>query len=331
MQKTALFLILILSGVTRLSAQNRAQPVDGFAAEVDGKIITVGDVIERVRPALSQLNREYQGAALVEKQAELFDDGLEKLIEQRLMIAFFNKVEAQLPASAVRERKDAIMRERFDNSEEVLMQALRKVGKTIQEWEDELRDQMISQSMVQQFVRAKINVSPREIREAYEAQKSELQQDTELKLRSIAFRPAPKGEEQERLSKIQDTMRALAEGRDFAETAMEFSEGPKAEQGGDEGWINLDRLQEELKIALQDVEPGEITRVIETPVQTYIFKVEDRRGGETQTLAEAQPLLQREIEEVKYKEIYENWMQGLYDQFQVRMFNPDISAVTGDL
>ncbi|MDF3129799.1 peptidyl-prolyl cis-trans isomerase [Kiritimatiellaeota bacterium B1221] len=331
MQKYALFLILLLSSLTRLPAQHRAQPVDGFAAEVDGKIITVGDVIERVRPALAQLSREYKGAALAEKQSELFDDGLEKLVEQNLMIAQFNKMEAQLPASAVRERKDSIMRERFDNSEDTLMRALRKVGKTTQEWEDELREQMISQSMVQQFVRAKIHVSPREIREAYEEKKAELQQDTELKLRSISFRPAPKGGEQERLAKIQNTMRALAEGRDFAETAIEFSEGPKAEQGGDEGWINIDRLPEELKRALEDTEPGEITRLIETPVQTYIFKVEDRRGGETQTLAEAQPLLQREIEEEKYKEIYEVWMQGLYDQFQVRMFNPDISAVTGDL
>lgn len=305
--------------------------MDGFAAEVDGKIVTVGDVIERVRPALLQLRRSAPGPDFASKQAEIFEEGLEKLIEQRLMIAYFESIEAQLPPTTLRERRDMILRERFGNSEEELRKVLRAVGKTEAEWEEELREQIIVQSMVQQFVRAKIHVSPREIREAYEAKKSELLNDVELKLRSIAFRPAVSGQEQERLRKIQEVMARLAEGADFAETAIEFSEGPKASQGGDEGWVNLSRLPADLREALAEAEPGTVTPLIDTPVQSYIFKIEDRRGGEIKSIAEAQSELKRELEVAKYDEIYSNWMEGLYKQFQVRRFHPDISAVTGDL
>lgn len=331
MHKTLFPALLMLSLSLHTAAQNRAQPVDGFAAEVNGKIITVGDVLERIRPMLARLNQQYQGAERVQKQTELFNDGLEKLIEQRLMIAQFEKQEGQIPQSAVRERREQIIRERFGDNEENLMGALRQVGKTMQEWEDELRDQMIAQSMVQQFVRAKIHVSPREIREVYEEKKVELQQDTELKLRSIGFRPPSAGEEQEWNEKVQTVMGRLAEAADFAEVAREFSEGPKAASGGDEGWVNLSRMPVEIREALIDAQPGETSALVKTLSMSYIFRVEDRRGGETQTLAEAQAALQREIEQEKYQQVYDDWMQGLYNQFQVRRFNPDISAVTGDL
>lgn len=326
-----LFLCLLISATSVLRAQPRATPVDGFAAEVDGKIITVGDVVERVRPVLMQLVKQHSGSELLEKQTEIFDDGLDKLIEQALMVAQFNQLGAQLPASSVRERKETIQRERFGNSRDQLISALRQVGKTEQSWEEEIREQLITQSMVQQFVRAKIHVSPREIRQAYEEQKSELQNDIELKLRSIAFKPATAANEQERLEKIQTVMKQLSDGVAFENVARSFSEGPKADTGGDEGWVNLSALPTELKTALEDRQPGELTPLIETPFQSYIFKVENRRGGETLSLAEAQPAIERELEAQKYQETYEAWISGLYDQFQVRRFKPDISAVTGDL
>jgi len=332
MQKNLLCLFILISCVLRISAQSSTQPVDGFAAEVDGKIITVGDVLDRIRPALVRLAQNERGQPdFLEKQTELFDKGLDQLIEQQLMVSFFDKMEADLPPGALRERKDTILRERFNNSEDELMVVLRKVGKTEADWEEELREQMITQSMIQQFVRAKINVSPREIRELYEERKSELQRDIELKLRSIAFRPAASGQEQERLEKIQEVMQMLAKGTDFSEVAVAFSEGPKAAQGGDEGWVNLSSLPENLQSALQDAEVGTVTPLIETPVQSYIFMIEDRKGGETQSIEEAQAALKREIEMEQYTRIYENWMQGLYSQFQVRKFHPDISAVTGEL
>ncbi|WFB36580.1 peptidyl-prolyl cis-trans isomerase [Kiritimatiellota bacterium B12222] len=330
MRTLLLFSFIFMTSLLPLHAQNRAQPVDGFAAEVDGVIITVGDVIEQIRPQLMQLRKESKGAAFVQKQAELFNDGLEKQIEQKLMLAQFNKVGAELPAGMVRERKDLVIRERFDGSQQAFIEALRQVGKTEKDWEDEMMEQMITQSMVQQFVRGQINVSPREIRERYEMKKYELQQDTELKLYAIAFRPALVGGEQERLEKIQNVMKLLAEGADFSETALRYSEGPSASKGGDEGWVNLSSLPDVLKLPLLEAEVGDITPLIETPVQSYIFKVEDRRGGETQTVEQAQALLTKEIEQEKYREIYDSWMEGLRDQFQVRRFNPDLSAVTGD-
>jgi len=326
-----LHILLISLGLASiLGAAPRGQPVDGFAAEVAGHVITVGDVIEAIGPALRQLPRTYEGRELAEKQAELFNRGLERLIEQKLMVAHFEKMEAELPAGAVRERTETILRERFDNDRSKLLATLRRVGKSEQEWEDEIREQIIEQSMVQQFVQRQIHVSPREIREAYEARKDDLLREVELKLRAIAFRPAPEDEAASRAERIAEVQKRLKAGESFAELAREISDGPKADEGGAQGWIALSSLPDALRDPLSDARPGDITPLIDTPVQSYIFKIQDRRGGDVAPLAEVQPRLEADIRAEKHDRIYENWILGLRKEFPVQRFNPDISAVTGE-
>lgn len=325
------FLCLVWMPV-HLFAQSQVQPVDGYAAVVDDKIITVGDVVERIRPALQQLRRQSaRDREFIEKQAELFNKGLETLIEQKLMVAQFEKLKAELPAAAVRERTDTILRERFDNDRDQLLQTLRMAGKTEKQWENEIREQLITQSMTQQFVTSKLHISPREIREAYETHKQDLRTDVELKLRSIAFRPAAADGEEARQRKIQEVMKKLAEGGEFADVAAAYSEGPKASRGGDEGWVNVSKLPEALQEALLEVEAGVVTSLIDTPTQSFIFKVEDRRGGGTPQLTDVQSDLERRIRNEKFGELYEFWIEGLRSDFQVQRFNPDISAVSGDI
>ena len=309
----------------------RAQPIDGFAAEVDGTIITVGDVISDIRGELAGLSRRYQGAALQEAQAELFGEALEKRIEDQLQIAKFNKLGAQLPPGIVRERAEMVKRDRFGGDRAAFQSALASAGTTEQEWEEELRKGLIVQSMVQQQVRGTIHLAPREVRAAYEARREDFQEPVEMELRAIAFRPASEEEAEALAKRIAEVQNRLAGGADFADVAKEFSEGPKAFQGGYQGWVKVDGLPEPMPEALRALEAGQVSELVETAVLSYFFKVMDRRGGELMSLTEAQPMLERELREKKFEAAYEVYINGLKEEFQIQRFNPDISAVTGEL
>jgi parvulin-like peptidyl-prolyl isomerase len=93
----------------------------------------------------------------------------------------------------------------------------------------------------------------------------------------------------------------------------------------------VDALPAPLPEALQHLQPGDQTGLVQTPFLSYIFKVAGRRGGEVVSLAKAQPEIEAELREQKFEMRYEVWMQGLRDEFQVVRYNPDISAVTGEL
>lgn len=327
-----LYLFIVLSSFifAQGPATGRAQPIDGFAAEVDGRIITVGDVVERIRPALMALRDRTASENMLEEQTRLFQEGLEQEIRDQLLLAKFRKLEAELPPNVVNERADLVMRQRFNDDRSVFQQALAAAGKTEQEWREQLKEQLIIQSMEQQFVRSGLHIAPREIRAAYKERASDFIEPVELEIRAIAFRPVAEDKEEERAEKIERVLKRVEEGEDFDALAREVSEGPKAEQGGYQGWMKIDTLPSPLPEVLQDLQPGDRTGLVDTPFQSYIFKVLDRRGGTTMSLAEAQPQLESELREQKYEEAMEAWIEGLKNEFQIQRFNPDISAVTGD-
>ncbi|MCC5850919.1 MAG: SurA N-terminal domain-containing protein [Verrucomicrobia bacterium] len=301
--------------------------IDGYAAMVDGHIITAGDVLETTQSARQQLRRRYQGRELAEAQARMFDEGLQRLIENRLILSAFKAVEGKLPEGAVRERADTILRERFNNDRGELLRTLRQVGKSEREWENELREQIIVQQMTGQFVNRRIHITPRMIRERYEEKADEFISPVEMHLRAIALRPVAEDKLPERIAFLASLREELLEGRDFAETASEISQGSHANRGGDQGWVRISTLPEALREALSPLEPGDISEPVITGTQHFLFKVLARRGGEPQPISAVQASLERELRDEEFNRLYAEWIEDLKKKFSVIRFSANQEAI----
>lgn len=251
--------------------------VDGFAATVNGRIITAGDVLEATQPARREVLQRYTGAEREEALLRVHNQGLERLIEHRLILEAFADMDGRLPDGAVRERMDSILRDRFDNNRANLLATLRRAGKSEREWESELRDQVIVQQMTQQFVTRRINITPRMLRERFEKRREEFLTPVELHLLAIALRPVPATELEDRVAFLQSVRGEILEGADFRETARRVSQGSNAAGGGDQGWVNPSTLPPALQEALSTLAPGEISEPVITPTQHFLFKVVEQR------------------------------------------------------
>lgn len=64
-----------------------------------------------------------------------------------------------------------------------------------------------------------------------------------------------------------------AEGADFTTLAIKYSEGPSARKGGDLGIFSADRMVEEFSDAAFALEPGAISKPVETKFGFHIIKV----------------------------------------------------------
>jgi parvulin-like peptidyl-prolyl isomerase len=122
----------------------------------------------------------------------------------------------------------------------------------------------------------------------------------------------------------------LQKGAKFSDVAIENSEGPKAHAGGDQGWKRQDTLPPQIRAVVEQAKVGEITDLVELPTQAYIFYIENRRGGERQSLAQAQAGIENELRSQKFEKLYNEWTQGLRKEFPVFRYDPDLSAVTGE-
>lgn len=75
--------------------------------------------------------------------------------------------------------------------------------------------------------------------------------------------------------RILQAKRELEDGRTFADTAIKYSEGSTASEGGLMGWFASNELQDEIGKKIFAMEKGAYTDVIETPLGLHIARVND--------------------------------------------------------
>ena len=96
----------------------------------------------------------------------------------------------------------------------------------------------------------------------------------------------------------EDVRALLLEGADFAELAAERSgEAEYAAQGGDLGWLPLESLSDIARAALEGVEPGSISEVVETELFFDVYLVVEREEARPLDAAQIEALVTRRWDE----------------------------------
>lgn len=78
-------------------------------------------------------------------------------------------------------------------------------------------------------------------------------------------------------SKVKDVHRRLVEGLEFTSAAISYSEGQEALQGGLIGWRDLNSVPAFFADAVRDLQPGDFTEPVRSPMGFHIIKVNDYR------------------------------------------------------
>ena len=77
--------------------------------------------------------------------------------------------------------------------------------------------------------------------------------------------------------KIKKAEAELEDGKGFSETARKYSEGESASQGGELGWFCFDQMLPEVAVSVFDLDKGERSEIIQSPIGYHIVKVEDKK------------------------------------------------------
>ncbi|PID52423.1 MAG: hypothetical protein CR972_01920 [Candidatus Moraniibacteriota bacterium] len=76
-------------------------------------------------------------------------------------------------------------------------------------------------------------------------------------------------------TKVEKVQKELNDGRVFADVAMKYSEGQTAVDGGVMGWFREEQLQDEIGKNISQMNIGDISDVLETPLGLHIVRVND--------------------------------------------------------
>ena len=150
-----------------------------------------------------------------------------------------------------------------------------------------------------------VQLTDKEVEDYYNANRAtKFTTPKQAKVRYVMVRLDPGADAKQKEAAQIRANRIVAEargGKSFAELAKKESQDPSAEKGGEIGWLNQGQLPEALDKQIFALAKGEISEPIETPVGFHIVKVEDIKEEKTLSLAEAKPVITRELKLEKGK------------------------------
>jgi parvulin-like peptidyl-prolyl isomerase len=303
-------------------ARDEPVPVDGYAAIVDDKVITVSDVLKAMEPVERQLRETYFDDTLSGKIENAYKNTLDSLIERELILnSFASQKQYALPDSVVDSRIDEIVRNKFNNSRAELRKVLDQEGLTFEEWRKNYKNSLIVALLREKEVDSKVTISPQAVREAYEKAGEKYRVPEQIEVRAIVINCEGTDEEKAlKLKQAEDIRKRLVSGESFKDLAKQTSEDPKADSGGYWGWIDPDTRRTEIATALKSLSAGDISAIVPAGNELYIFKVEGRKNASFMLFESVQETIRKELYKKEARRLYDAWIERLKRNVYIKKF-----------
>ncbi len=269
-------------------AEPTGEIVDRVAATVEGDVVTLSDLVERIGPEWSRIEAMPGGPGRDRERRDLlrraFDVVVaEKLLSQQAKALQLEVSDAQVDAAIA----DIKTRNRLDDA--AFAQALEDQGLDLPSFRTQVRRELETYSVLNQKVRGRVRISDADVRNYYQTHPQEFGGEEEVRVRHI-FLPlregAPKADEEKARAIGERALGRLAQGEDFAKVARDVSKGPSAGDGGELGWLRRGTIQEILEDAAFALKPGEVSGLVRAGPGLHLLKVEERRVGGGKSLEE---------------------------------------------
>jgi len=300
-----------------------ARFANGIAAIVEDKIITAQDVRREIAPYLQQIEQDAQGN--YQQFRKLLDEAEDAIIQQltdsHLIVKEFYADKGQFPSSYIRNEVNERIIKQFNGERSQFLAYLKSIGKTPEEYDTLIRDEMIVGFMEGKSRKSETFVSPVKIEEFYEENKKSFFQEEAIHLRLIKL--AQITDESNGLLKqtAEQIVDELNNGADFAELAKKHSQDSKRSRGGDWGWIERKSLIPELSDIAFALEKGKHSNAISVKSGFFILYAEDHRKAGHMPIEDVREDIEDILASKMAREAQDRWLERLRRDGYVRRFN----------
>lgn len=302
-------LAMAASCIAALAAPAEEKLIDGIAAQVDGRIVLVSDVLRSVRP---QERAMREAGAPPQAIAQLRADGLERLIEAKLIEGLVERTELYASDEEI-DRTIAGIAEENGLSVEQLHASVVFHGLSVEAYRARIKGDFERRNLVNAMVGPQVKVEETEVRALFESRfAGQASQGEAVRVRQIlvAYGEASGRGREQACDTVRDAERRVAAGEAFELVASEVSEvAPR--DGGDIGWLPLESAATWMREALEGLDAGDTSDLLVLPFGCSLLQLVERRELEPVSYEQAKPVLERELFERKLDREYRRWMEEL--------------------
>ncbi len=283
--------------------------IDGIAAQVDGRIVLVSEVMRSVRPQEEAMRR---AGAPEQEIAKLRADGLERLIDSRLVEKVVEDSNSKASDDEIARTIEGIAKENGLTVEQLYASVVFH-GLTVEEYRAQIKRDFERRNLVQGMLGSRVKVEDEEVEALYAERYGKHQEAGEsVHVRQIlrAYGGATQRTQEAACAEVALARDRVAGGEPFEKVAAQVSEAAPRD-GGDIGWLPLDSVAPWMSQALTGLPDGGISGVLVLPFGCSLLQLVERRVLEPVTFEQAKETLSRELWERKLEHEYRTWIEEL--------------------
>ncbi len=295
--------------------------VEEIVARINDQIISRSDYERALKDYDAEARQRGESMQAI---SEGHKDILRGLIDQQLWLSKGKELGINGETELIK-RLDEIRKQYNMESLEDLEKAAKEQGISFEDFKANIRNSIITQDVMRQELGRKVQFTPGEVQQYYNAHKQEYMRPESVRLQEIlissgSVAPAIGGEatapDPAKLAtakaKADDIESRLHAGGDFAQLARSFSDGQTAAQGGDLGEYKRGMLAKVLEDKTFALKSGEITEPIHTKQGYVILKVVEHVPGGVAPLKD----VEQQVEESLYMSRMEPAMREYLTQMR---------------
>lgn len=313
--------LLIIPILILLNNPGFSETIEKIYAVVNDEIITYTEIKNFEQGMIASLQEQYEGEELTQKIEETKKILLDRLIEKKLLLSKAKEknydVDKYLEVVI-----EEIKKKNNLTSTEQLKRALAASGIAYEDWKKFQKNEIMTQSLIQNEIAARILVENSEIMEYYRKNKDKYTTPAEISLNCIFlnkdnyFAASALTEKKNEISaKLKDN------NTKFADVATEYSELPGTENKYFLGKFKQGELDAKIEEAALKLKKGELSDWLETDNGWYIIQLQELTEARLVEYRTVREQIERTIKETKLQAKITEYVDKLKQDSHIKIYH----------
>ena len=316
-------LIITVSATVLAGLSVSAAMLDGIAARIDSRVITVGDVMAELRRHPEIREKVSTPGGDTEMQ-ELYKAALDMLIERRLILKAADAKKMEIPEWVIDNQIREIVHDMFGGDMNRLEEELARSKIPMSEYRNTIKEDITVRGMRQQMIEQYITASPGEMRKEYRDHPERYRDEAKVSVRVILLKPPTPGDGLASINtRWMQIGEELAKGEKFSDMAIKYSADSHAKDGG--LWANVnpaEAFRPEIVAEIEKLDVGKVSKMIDIDGWGFVVLKESEVAAKTQSFSEAYDKISANVRKVAAKKAYDEWIARLKEDAFIKVYPP---------
>lgn len=273
---------------------------------------------------LDKTIRDYKARGMTLKPSQL-KTAVKKLIEDEIGRTLLLQMGEKIGVSVTPEMVNAKLNEIKVSfkSDAVFEHKLADRGMNLDQYQEELRTDLIMDQVIKKEVESKIKIDEKQLQAYFDKNIDRYRTPEKVRASVILIKLPPDGGseiEQTARAKMESILKQVKLGTDFSGMAKKFSQDSLASKGGDLGFFAKNRMLPAFSERAFKYQVGEVSEIFKTQHGLHLLKVTDKKPGVDRPFAQVKESIRQTLLEEKSAQATKAYVQTLKNQANLKTY-----------